>query len=322
MAWRDSRTSRRRLLLFSTSIILGVAALVAISSFGKALRSAIDAQAKSLLGADLVLAARANFSPDEEKLFQSLGGEQAREIDFGAMVYFPKGGGTRLVNVRGLSGGFPFYGRLEAEPPDAEAAFRRGEGALLEEALLIQYGAQVGDSIRVGDLTTRINGSLKKVPGETLALATIAPRVYLPMADLARTGLLRQGSLARYKVYFKFPPAANVSQIVKNIEADLNRFRMAHSTVEMRKKDLGRAMDDLENFLNLAGFIALLLGDYDADCRVTMMSDYYGRSFARTHFPVGKSWQVNRWIDALARHHARDPQRKTLFPQQRVSAVT
>ena len=32
MAWRDSRSSRRRLLLFSISISLGVAALIAILS--------------------------------------------------------------------------------------------------------------------------------------------------------------------------------------------------------------------------------------------------------------------------------------------------
>jgi hypothetical protein len=53
--------------------------------------------------------------------------------------------------------------------------------------------------------------------------------------------------------------------------------------------------------------IALLLGDYDADCRVTMMSDYYGRSFARTHFPVGKSWQVRGKLDGWeVAQHARE----------------
>ncbi len=260
MAWRDSRASRRRLLLFSTSIVLGMTALVAISSFGRSLKSGVDAQAKSLLGADLALGSRASFSAEEERLFQSLGGEQAREVDFSAMLYFPKGQGTRLVNVRALSGDFPFYGRLETEPPGAEGAFRNGEGALLEESLLIQYGAQVGDAVRLGDLTTRIAGSLRKVPGETLALATIAPRVYLPMPDLARTGLMRPGSMARYKVYFKFPPETNVKRIVEDMQPELNRYRIGSSTVETRKKDLGRSLDDLYNFLSLAGFIALLLG--------------------------------------------------------------
>ena len=34
MAWRDSRRSRQRLLLFMSAIVLGIAALVAINSFG------------------------------------------------------------------------------------------------------------------------------------------------------------------------------------------------------------------------------------------------------------------------------------------------
>jgi putative ABC transport system permease protein len=260
MAWRDSRTSRRRLLLFSTSIVLGIAALVAISSFGRSLEKALDAQAKSLLGADLVLASRSAFGAKEEKLFQSLGGNQSREVDFSSMVYFPKSEGTRLVQIRALEGEFPFYGKLETDPDGAAADFRRGNGALVEETLLIQYNAKVGDPVRVGDLTTRIAGSLRKVPGETVAFAVISPRVYLPMRDLPKTGLLRQGSMARYRVYFQFTSQTNVSRLVQKIRPQLNELRLSHNTVEMRKKDLGRSMDDLSNFLNLAGFIALLLG--------------------------------------------------------------
>jgi hypothetical protein len=44
-----------------------------------------------------------------------------------------------------------------------------------------------------------------------------------------------------------------------------------------------------------------------ASDRLTMMSDYYGRPFAHARLPVGKSWQVNRWIDALARHQVSWP---------------
>jgi len=55
MAWRDSRRNRSRLFLFISSIILGIAALVAIYSFEYNLRNDIDSQAKSLLGADLII---------------------------------------------------------------------------------------------------------------------------------------------------------------------------------------------------------------------------------------------------------------------------
>ncbi|MBD0293985.1 MAG: hypothetical protein ICV84_02110, partial [Flavisolibacter sp.] len=55
MAWRDSRRNRLRLLLFVSSIILGIAALVAIYSLGENMRQEIDNQAATLIGADLEL---------------------------------------------------------------------------------------------------------------------------------------------------------------------------------------------------------------------------------------------------------------------------
>jgi len=39
-----------------------------------------------------------------------------------------------------------------------------------------------------------------------------------------------------------------------------SKIRLHADTVEERKRDLGRAMDNLYHFLNLVGFIALLLG--------------------------------------------------------------
>ncbi|MBK8625278.1 MAG: hypothetical protein IPN86_06880 [Saprospiraceae bacterium] len=53
IAIRDSRKNRSKLLLFMSSIILGVAALVAINSFNYNLRKEINKEAATLLGADL-----------------------------------------------------------------------------------------------------------------------------------------------------------------------------------------------------------------------------------------------------------------------------
>ena len=94
-AWIDAEwllpvASRQKLLLFSSSIILGIAALVAIGSFGDNLNRAIAEQAKSLLGADLALHSSDPFTPDDDQLFQKLGGEQSREISLTTMIYFPR----------------------------------------------------------------------------------------------------------------------------------------------------------------------------------------------------------------------------------------
>ncbi len=50
MAWRDARRNFSRLFLFISSIIIGIAALVAINSFNVNLQNDINLQAKDLLG--------------------------------------------------------------------------------------------------------------------------------------------------------------------------------------------------------------------------------------------------------------------------------
>jgi putative ABC transport system permease protein len=260
MAWRDSRSSRRRLLLFSVSITLGIAALVGIGSFRHSLTKAIDDQARSLVGADLVVNSTRAFRPEDEELLHSLGEPQAREVRFATMASFPKSNGTRLANVRALGGDFPFYGTMETVPANAARDFRAGGQALVEESLLLQFHAQAGDPIKIGETQFTIAGALKKMPGEASAAGSFAPRVYIPLQNLAETQLLKTGSIARYRAYVKFPPNVDVESRVEMLGPQIKRLGMEYDTVAQRKRDLGSALENLYRFLNLVGFISLLLG--------------------------------------------------------------
>ncbi|HEY1581854.1 MAG TPA: FtsX-like permease family protein [Chthoniobacterales bacterium] len=260
MAWRDSRSSRRRLLLFSISISLGVAALIAIGLFRASLSQAIDDQARTLLGADLVVESPRPFTPAQEEMLHSLGETQAREVRFRTMAVFPKSGGTRLVSVRALGGNFPFYGRMETTPPSAAQNFRNGVETVPEESLLFQFHARVGDPMKIGQITFKIVGALIKMPGEASPAASFAPRVYIPLQNLAQTNLLQPGSLARYLDFVKFAPGADVATEVKKLAPRIEATGLEYDTVAKRKKNLGEALDNLYRFLNLVGFISLLLG--------------------------------------------------------------
>jgi len=260
MAWRDSRGSRSRLVLATMAITFGVAAFVAISSFRVNVQDAVNQQAKSLLGADLVISSHQSFSSETEEIFSSIGGEQSREVNCASMAYLPKAEATRLVSVRALAGDFPFYGFLEAVPREAAQTFRHGLNALVDDSLLLQFDAQVGDPIKIGDLTLNIVGRLKKIPGEAAAASLIGPRVYIPMEVLERTGLLQKGSRVTYKVYYRLPAQTEVGQLLTPIESKLNALRLESDTVEKRAARVGRVMTNLSRFLSLVGFLALLLG--------------------------------------------------------------
>lgn len=261
MAWRDSRASRRRLALYSCSIVLGVAALVAIGSFRDNLRLAVEQQSKGLLGADLAVTSRQKLTAAAQTFLDGLGGEQARETAFSSMIVFPtRGNQTRIVQVRALEGGFPFYGEVVTAPAGAFAQLRTGDFAVIEETLLAQFGVRVGDPVRIGEATFTIAGALQKIPGESPAVAMLAPRVYIPLRVLEQTHLVQAGSLVRYRTTFRFPPDRDVEALVRELRDRFRGLQLGFDTVEHRKRDLGHALDNVQSFLGLVGFIALFLG--------------------------------------------------------------
>ncbi|MBT2564373.1 ABC transporter permease [Pedobacter sp. ISL-68] len=260
MAWRDSRKNRARLLLFISSIVLGIAALVAVYSFKDNLQKDIDAQAKELTGADLVLDSRKGVSKAMQKMLDTLGDERSQEKTFASMIYFQKGGGSRLVQMKALEGNYPYYGTIETIPLAAAKNFQSGRNALVDQTLMLQFNAKVGDSVKIGDLNFNILGTLTKAPGQTGIGASIAPTVYIPLQILDKTNLIKTGSRINNKFYFRYNDPSKIDEWVKKQDSKLEKEGFDADTVESRKEQTGRSFKDVNRFLALSGFIALLLG--------------------------------------------------------------
>ena len=260
MAWRDSRRNRSRLLLFVSSIILGIAAMVAIYSLGDNMSAEVDRQAASLLGADLQIGSGKQVSPAIQKMVDSLGDRRSEQRMFPSMIYFSKTNKTRLVQVRALGGEFPYYGELETVPASAGKTFRNGQAALVDQSMMLQYEAKVGDTIKIGSLSFVIAGTLINAPGQTGLSASVAPPVYIPLQYLEQTGLSQKGSRIVYQFFFKFDKAVNMKELVDKIEPRLDIEGLNYETVETQKQNTARSLEDLTNFLSLVSFIALLLG--------------------------------------------------------------
>jgi putative ABC transport system permease protein len=260
MAWRDSRKNRSRLFLFTSSIILGIAALVAVYSFRDNLQRDIDNQAKNLTGSDLTIDSRKPISKPVMAMLDTLGDARARQLDFASMLYFVKGQGSRLVQIKALEGNYPFYGKLETTPLNAAIAIKNGRNALVDRTVMLQFKAKPGDSVKIGRVNFAIAGFLNNAPGQTGISATISPIVYIPLKYLAETGLVQFGSRIHYSYFYRFDRPSDISPLIKKIQPVLDKEGLEHETVESKKRDTGRSFQDLSRFLALAGFVALLLG--------------------------------------------------------------
>jgi putative ABC transport system permease protein len=280
LALRDGRRGWRPLLLSMSSVILAVASVVAAFSFRDNLQSSIHTQSKSLLGADMSLDSREAFTANDEALFRSIGGEQSRQIGFSSMAYFSRTGDSRLVQVRAIRGGFPYYGALEAEPAFSSTEFHLGANALVDENVMLQFNARVGDRIKIGEQEFRIAGKLRKIPGETLAFSLISPRIYIPLGYLDETGLVQKGSLVRYREYFKLPAGTDTDALVNKLAPELERLRLRADTVSRRATSIAASTENLARYLTLAVFVAVLLAGVGVASVVHVFARVKARSVA------------------------------------------
>ena len=259
MAWRDGKASGKRLLLFMASIILGIAAVVSIQSFSDNLNDNIGLQSKALMGADFLIDSNQPANARVNQLMDSLGGADAKEVNFASMAAFPKSLATKLVQVRGIEGNFPFYGELETEPASAAREYQQKGGALVDATAMLQYNLKPGDSVKLGTITFPIIGSLITAPGSTGIGATAAPPIIVPFRFMEESGLLQKGSRLEYNYYFK-NTEADLKALNKKVDPLLDAENADMDTHTDTSQRLGRRYENVGRFLNLVAFIALLLG--------------------------------------------------------------
>jgi putative ABC transport system permease protein len=264
LAWRESRTARRRLLLYMSSIALGVAALVAIDSFSENVIESVHEQSRALLGGDVMARRNAPPTPAVDSLLDSLraaGIPSATATDFTSMALVPRTGGTRLVQVHAISPAYPFYGEITTAPANAWPTLHSGRNVVVDPALLVSLNAHIGDTLALGDGRYVITGSLVSVPGDIGISAAVGPRVYVPERSIAETGLLTFGSRADYETLFKVPENISrdlfIQRYAKRMAAGASGSMQGAGYNESR---LASAIDQLHDYLAVVGLIALLLG--------------------------------------------------------------
>ncbi len=264
IAWRESRTARRRLLLYMSSISLGVAALVAIDSFSDNVIRSVHEQSRALLGGDVQVERNAPRTKAVDSLLDSLskaGIVHTTATDFTSMALVPRSGGTRLVQVHAIAKGYPYYGDIITEPASAWGELQNGNNVIVDPALIVSLDAKIGDSLTLGTGTFVITGTLKSVPGDVGFSAAIGPRIYMPERFVEQTGLVTFGSRAQFEILFKLPAETPASPFVSRFSKRmLDSTNGAMRSAGYNESRLAGAIDELHDYLAVVGLVALLLG--------------------------------------------------------------
>jgi putative ABC transport system permease protein len=263
MAWREIRASWTRLTFFFLCVAVGVAAIVAVRSVIQTVRDVLTREARALVGADLVVQSGRPWDDDVSGRLTDILAEpgvagRAEVIETATMASTAVG--VRLVELRAVEAGFPYYGTLELGSGRAFSHdLLRDGGLLVQPELLVQLGIAVGDSVTLAGRPFVVRDTVVSDRVQGRGGFAMGPRVYLDVADLRETTILQFGSRARYAWYVQVAPDA-LREISRDLRREFRRDQLSIRTWETTEDRLGRNLTLAENYLSLVGFAMVVMG--------------------------------------------------------------
>src|SRR5688500_16706333 len=197
MLVREARSGRARLAFFASCLALGVAAVVAVAGLSTALEDTIRGRAREILAADVSVSARRALPESLARDFERWNLEMTRLREMATLVAAP-GGQSQLVELKVVDGEYPFYGSLTLNPAGTLADRLGPETCAAAPDLLQRLRLRLGDSVKIGAASFRIDTLVEAEPDRLNFSLTLGPRVFLSAEGFARAELEKQGSSIRH----------------------------------------------------------------------------------------------------------------------------
>ncbi|XOB61252.1 ABC transporter permease [Campylobacterota bacterium DY0563] len=253
-------------LIFILNFCLAIASLSYLQFFKGSIDSSLDAKAKTLLGADIVISSRFPITDKQkEDIKDKLPNIKAYDEGISTVSMVASKNRARLMEVVQVNENFPFYGGLgfkdNSNYPEKQALPKENEVWVYQEVLDL-LGLKKGDSLKIGSQNYTIKKVIIEDSLKTISFSGFMPKVYLSSEALKRSELLKFGSTARYKLNFLFEKNFTNDELElleESLEKQFDRTLRVLSPNDGRDRLL-RVLNFLTNFLSLVSLISFFLG--------------------------------------------------------------
>lgn len=255
LGWRALMGRKRRLILLSLLVAVGIAGMVAVRSTVGDLARQVEAQARSLLGADLELRVPADppaaLSGALAAVEQAGGAVQPVTV---VPAVAEAGGREALVEVRAVDPSrYPWYGQIELQSGAALHEALGGDEVVVAADLAVQLDLEPGSSLTVIGRTYTVAAVVERDPTAASKPPFSGPTV---LVDRARFEPPARG--ADERLFVKLPAGEEAEALRLRLEEALGEDRVRR--YDEAAADLQRTLALTARALTLVAFSAIFLG--------------------------------------------------------------
>jgi putative ABC transport system permease protein len=268
LAWRFARRELRGgtkgFRVFLACLALGVAVIAGVGSLSSAIRLGLTTDARAMLGGDVELHLVHRQATADQLAYLRRDADLSTVATMRAMARRPDGAERSLIELKSVDDAYPLYGTVSIDPAQPLAAALAREngawGAVTAPSLLDRLKLKIGDSIRVGDASFVLRGTLSREPDAATGGFEFGPRVIIARAALGDTGLVMPGALIGYSYRLKLPAGSDADAWVTVLKAHFPDAGWRIREFANASPMLQRLLDRVTIYMSLVGLTALLVG--------------------------------------------------------------
>lgn len=253
------RLTEMRLLFLA--LLVAVVAVTSVGFFTDRADRAMNAQATQLLGGDMVIVSTRPIDESYSVEAQQRGMGTAEVISFPSMV--SNGDNFQLAQIKAVSKDYPLHGKIETSFESVGAIeitsinTLKDNEVLADGRLFVALEAKAGEQVQLGKSKITLAKIIRKMPDQASNAFQFAPKMIMPLEQLAETGLLSAGSRASYSYLFA-GDAAQVKSFRAWLKPQLKRQERIR-TLDDGLPSVQQALQRGQRFLKMASLLAVIL---------------------------------------------------------------
>ena len=252
--------------IFILNFSLAIASLSYLQFFKGSIDNSLESEAKSLLGADLVISSRFPINLEQiEDIKSKLPKIKNFNEGLSTVSMVSSNKRARLMELVRINEGYPYYGSLvfkdKQSYPKSKLKPNSNEIWVYKEVLDL-LGVSLGQKLKIGKEEFLIKRVIEEDSTKAVSFSGFMPKIYMSQEALERSELLQFGSTARYKLNYLFEQKFDnkkLEEIENSLEKSIDQNLRVLSPNDGRDRLL-RVLNFITNFLSLVSLVSFFLG--------------------------------------------------------------